>query len=49
MRVYTAQMVKPESTHYNVTYAFKAENIDKEKKAKIIQIVEEIRKTFLLR
>ncbi|MBR3948451.1 MAG: amino acid adenylation domain-containing protein, partial [Clostridia bacterium] len=28
MRVYTAQMLAPESTHYNVTYAFKAENID---------------------
>lgn len=31
MRVYTAQMVKPDSTHYNVNYAFKTEIIDKER------------------
>ena len=36
MRIYTAQMMKSDSTHYNVNYAFKAENIDKEKLQKAI-------------
>ena len=31
MRVYTAQMLKPESTLYNITYAFRAENTDKQR------------------
>ena len=29
MRVYTAQMLKPDSTMYNVTYGFRTENVDK--------------------
>ncbi|MBE6804261.1 MAG: amino acid adenylation domain-containing protein, partial [Ruminococcaceae bacterium] len=36
MRIYTSQMMKSDSTHYNVNYAFKAENIDKEKLQKAI-------------
>ena len=31
MRVYTAQMLNPESTMYNITYAFKAENTDSQR------------------
>lgn len=29
MRVYTAQIMKPDSTMYNITYAFKTDNVDK--------------------
>ncbi len=36
MRVYTAHMMKPDATHYNINYVFKAENIDKKKFEKAI-------------
>ncbi len=36
MRVYTSQMMSPQSTHYNINYVFKAENVDKEKLEKAI-------------
>ncbi len=31
LRVYTAQIMKPDSAHYNVTYAFKVKDVNKEK------------------
>ncbi|MBR5202624.1 MAG: amino acid adenylation domain-containing protein, partial [Clostridia bacterium] len=31
MRIYTAQIMSPDSTHYNISYALKATNINKEK------------------
>ncbi len=31
MRVYTAQIVNPNATHYNITYAFKVNSVNKEK------------------
>ncbi|MBO5957040.1 MAG: amino acid adenylation domain-containing protein, partial [Bacteroidales bacterium] len=36
MRIYTAQMMKSDSTHYNVNYVFKAEDVNKEKLQKAI-------------
>ncbi len=31
MRVYTAQIIKPDATHYNITYAFKVKSVDKDR------------------
>ena len=36
MRIYTAQMMKSDSTHYNVNYAFKVKEVNKEKLQKAI-------------
>ncbi|MBO5934295.1 MAG: amino acid adenylation domain-containing protein [Clostridia bacterium] len=36
MRVYTAQMMKSDSTLYNITYAFRTENVDREKLEKAV-------------
>ena len=50
MRVYTAQIMKPDSPHYNITYAFKTEGVDRnrleEAVNKLIERHESLRTRF---
>ncbi len=39
MRVYTSQMLAPDSTLYNVTFAFKAEQVEKQKLERAVNIL----------